>query len=78
MCLSTLPRRRKRNGRFNVSESRGPVAILPLNRPQILNAWHTRMREMLLAALEAAESNDAIRAIIMTGTGVMCSASGRT
>ena len=33
------------------------------------NAWHARMREMLVAALEKVESNDAIRAIIMTGTG---------
>jgi enoyl-CoA hydratase len=54
---------------FIVSENRGPVAVLRLNRPHILNAWHTPMREMLVAALQAAESNDAIRAIIMTGTG---------
>ena len=54
---------------FIISESRGPVAVLRLNRPHILNAWHTPMREMLVAALKAAESNDAIRAIIMTGTG---------
>jgi enoyl-CoA hydratase len=54
---------------FIISESQGPVAVLRLNRPHILNAWHTRMREMLVAALEAAESNDAMRSIIMTGTG---------
>jgi enoyl-CoA hydratase len=54
---------------FIVSESHGPVAVVRLNRPHILNAWHTRMREMLVAELEAAEREHAIRAIIMTGTG---------
>ena len=54
---------------FIVRETRGPVAVLRLNRPHILNAWHARMREVLVEALEAAEGEDGVRAIIMTGTG---------
>jgi enoyl-CoA hydratase len=54
---------------FIVTENRGPVAVLRLNRPHILNAWHAQMREMLVGALEIAEANNAIRAIILTGTG---------
>jgi len=54
---------------FIVRETRGPIAVLRLNRPHILNAWHARMREVLVEALEAAEGEDGVRAIIMTGTG---------
>jgi enoyl-CoA hydratase len=54
---------------FILRETRGAVAILTLNRPEVLNAWHAPMREMLVAALDAAENEDAIRAIILTGAG---------
>ncbi len=54
---------------FVVSEQRGAVSLIRLNRPEILNAWHTRMREMLVARLEEAEADDAIRAVVLTGTG---------
>lgn len=54
---------------FILRETRGEVAIITLNRPEVLNAWHTPMREALKAALSAAEADAAVRAIIMTGTG---------
>lgn len=54
---------------FILSETRGAVALLTLNRPAILNAWHTAMREMLVAKLEAAEADENICAIVMTGSG---------
>jgi enoyl-CoA hydratase/carnithine racemase len=54
---------------FILTETRGAVAIITLNRPEILNAWNSGMRELLVAALDAAEGNDAIRAIVMTGAG---------
>ena len=54
---------------FILRETRGAVAIITLNRPDVLNAWHSAMRDMLVAALDEAESNEAVRAIIMTGTG---------
>lgn len=54
---------------FILSERRGAVAILTLNRPRILNAWHTPMRAMLVKELEAVEADDSIRAIVLTGAG---------
>jgi enoyl-CoA hydratase/carnithine racemase len=54
---------------FIVAEQHAKVTVLRLNRPHILNAWHARMREMLVAALEHAEAAEPTRAIILTGTG---------
>ena len=54
---------------FVVSETRGAIALLTLNRPHILNAWHTAMRDMLVSKLLEAEADEAIRAIVMTGSG---------
>jgi 2-ketocyclohexanecarboxyl-CoA hydrolase len=54
---------------FILSETRGAVALLTLNRPEVLNAWHREMREMLVAKLEAAEADPAVRAIVLTGAG---------
>ena len=54
---------------FVLVETIGSVRKLTLNRPEKLNAWNTAMREQLIAALEAAESDDAVKAIVLTGAG---------
>ena len=54
---------------FILSHTEGRVAVITLNRPEVLNAWHAPMRKMLLAALDAAEADQAVRAIVLTGTG---------
>ena len=54
---------------FILRETRGAVAIITLNRPEVLNAWHSAMRSALVEALDAAENDQAVRAIIMTGAG---------
>lgn len=54
---------------FILRETRGAVAILTLNRPEVLNAWHAAMRAMLVAALDAAEQDAAVGAIVITGAG---------
>ncbi|CAN5350842.1 enoyl-CoA hydratase-related protein [soil metagenome] len=54
---------------FILSEVRGPVGILTLNRPDKLNAWNAPMRSRLIEALEELEANEAVRAIILTGAG---------
>ncbi|MEM7427019.1 MAG: enoyl-CoA hydratase/isomerase family protein [Pseudomonadota bacterium] len=56
-------------GEFLQTETDGQTGIITLNRPEVLNAWHKPMREELLTALEAFDRDDAIRAIILTGTG---------
>lgn len=52
-----------------LSEIRGPVGILTLNRPDKLNAWNTPMRTRLVEALDELEANQSVRAIILTGAG---------
>lgn len=54
---------------FVVFERKGSVAIIRLNRPRILNAWHMPMRDMLCTMLETAEAEADVRAVILTGTG---------
>lgn len=50
-------------------ETQGEVAIITLNRPDRLNAWTPRMAEEQVHAIERANSDDAIGAIVMTGEG---------
>jgi enoyl-CoA hydratase len=47
----------------------GAVLILTLNRPEQRNALNRELIEALSAALAAAKSDDAIRAVILTGAG---------
>src|SRR5580658_8906156 len=54
---------------FVLSKICGPVGILTLNRPTILNAWNTPMRTRLVEALDELEENESVRAIILTGSG---------
>lgn len=54
-------------------EARGPVALVTLNRPEQMNAWTRRMQAELNHAFAAAEADDAVRAIVVTGAGnVFC------
>lgn len=50
-------------------EKAGPVATITLNRPQTLNAINPQMTQELHRALDEAEADAAIRAIILTGAG---------
>jgi 2-(1,2-epoxy-1,2-dihydrophenyl)acetyl-CoA isomerase len=45
------------------------VAWITLNRPDALNAFADDMRDELLQALLAAQDDDAVRAIVLTGAG---------
>jgi len=50
-------------------EASDGVATVTLNRPDRLNAWTGAMAAGLRAALERAEADPAVRAIILTGAG---------
>lgn len=50
-------------------EKAGPVATITLNRPQTLNAINPQMTAELHRALDEAEADPAIRAMILTGAG---------
>ncbi|PIT76172.1 enoyl-CoA hydratase-related protein [Limnohabitans sp. B9-3] len=50
-------------------EARGSVALLTLNRPQALNSFTRQMHHDLWAALDRAEADASIRALVITGAG---------
>ncbi len=50
-------------------ETRGPVALVTLNRPERLNAMNAAMLRELQDAMDAAEADETIRAIVLTGAG---------
>jgi 2-(1,2-epoxy-1,2-dihydrophenyl)acetyl-CoA isomerase len=50
-------------------ENKGSVALLTLNRPDALNSLTHRMHRDLWAALDLAEANPEIRALVITGAG---------
>ncbi|MBT2208971.1 MULTISPECIES: enoyl-CoA hydratase/isomerase family protein [Actinomadura] len=52
-----------------VTEDHGAVRVLRLNRPAKLNALNTELTAALLAALQAADADGAVRAVVLTGTG---------
>ncbi|WP_182379422.1 enoyl-CoA hydratase-related protein [Nocardioides sp. WS12] len=50
-------------------EDRGPVRVISLNRPHVRNAIDLPLRHALAEAIEAADAEPAVRAIVLTGTG---------
>ncbi len=50
-------------------EDQGAVRILRLNRPDKLNALNTALTQALLDALQAADAEEGVRAIVLTGEG---------
>jgi len=62
---------------FVLSERRGAVMLVTLNRPALFNAWHRPMREELTAALGVAERDKDVRAIVLTGAGDQAFSAGQ-
>jgi enoyl-CoA hydratase/carnithine racemase len=50
-------------------ERDGRVEIVTLNRPEKLNAWSWTLAAELVAAFDAADADDDVRAIVVTGAG---------
>jgi enoyl-CoA hydratase/carnithine racemase len=55
--------------RFIRVEQDGDLAIVTLNRPEVMNAWHAPMRAEIVAAMERLNADPSVRAIILTGAG---------
>jgi enoyl-CoA hydratase/carnithine racemase len=45
------------------------IATITLNRPDRLNAFNTQMMKDMIAAFDATDADDAVRAVIVTGAG---------
>lgn len=54
---------------FVLAEQRNAARLITLNRPAVLNAWHSPMRSALVDALTDAENDPATAAIVLTGAG---------
>ncbi len=54
---------------YILMERKGPIGVITLNRPEILNAWHSAMRRQLIEAFVEMERDEAVRAIVLTGAG---------
>ena len=50
-------------------EKVGEVCVLTLNRPEVLNALSTTLKKELVEALDRAEEDSGIRAVVMIGAG---------
>jgi len=50
-------------------ENRGAVRILTMNRPEKRNALNSELTRALLDALRAADADDAVGAVVLTGAG---------
>jgi len=57
-------------------ETRGPVAIVSLDRPECLNAYSVAMRDDLHAVLAAADADPAVRVVVLRGRGPAFSTGG--
>jgi enoyl-CoA hydratase/carnithine racemase len=64
---------RRKDGRVDYEtitcEHRDAVALITLNRPERLNAWTPKMAREQADAIRAANGDDGIGAIVMTGAG---------
>jgi enoyl-CoA hydratase/carnithine racemase len=49
-------------------ETNGPVGIIILNRPQVLNALNNALMDEVTEAIDAFEADDAMRCMIITGS----------
>jgi enoyl-CoA hydratase/carnithine racemase len=54
---------------FLLSEDRGAVRILTMNRPEKRNALNSGLTEALLAALRRCDEDDTVGCIVLTGAG---------
>ena len=50
-------------------ERHDATAVITLNRPDSMNAFHTELRAALLDAFERARDDDAVRVVVFTGEG---------
>lgn len=57
-------------------EKRDNWALVTLNRPVVLNAVNWSILRRLMAALEAAEQDDEVKAVVLTGAGRAFSSGG--
>jgi enoyl-CoA hydratase/carnithine racemase len=58
------------------AETRGPVALVTLNRPDKLNALDYALIDRLMGVFDIIEADDGVRAVVLTGAGERAFSSG--
>ena len=53
-----------------------PIAVITLNRPNVLNALRVQLLKEVSTALAEIETDDAVRVVIVTGAGDRAFAAG--
>jgi enoyl-CoA hydratase len=46
----------------------GPVTIIQLNRPEVLNALNLQLMDEIIASLDALEADDTVRCVVLAGS----------
>ena len=54
---------------FLIVEQRNDIGLVTLNRPDVLNAWHSAMRNELASALTSLNGDPKVRSVVLTGAG---------
>jgi len=52
-----------------LTENRGPVRVLTMNRPEKRNALNSELTQALLDALRAADADESVGCVVLTGAG---------
>ena len=60
-----------------LTEQRNSVAIVTLNRPEVMNALSRMLRSELAREIRRLDSDPYVRVIILTGTGYRAFSAGR-
>jgi enoyl-CoA hydratase/carnithine racemase len=50
-------------------ERSGPAAVITLDRPEKMNAFTRTMMDEIIAAIDEADADDGVRAVVFTGSG---------
>jgi enoyl-CoA hydratase/carnithine racemase len=70
------PVQARRSAPAVIYEKAGRVAVVSLNRPEVLNAYNVAMRDALLEALQAVRDDPDVRAMVLRGNGAAFSTGG--
>jgi enoyl-CoA hydratase/carnithine racemase len=57
------------DSRIEIEEAAPGVRVIAFNRPEVRNAFDTAMYHEVTAALRAADSDETVRAVVLTGRG---------
>jgi enoyl-CoA hydratase len=57
------------DAQFIALQQEGPITVMRLNRPDALNSWNQQMRDEMRETVAALVADDALRVLVITGTG---------